>query len=230
MPRDLVPLDPENVTLADLAEAINDALTFSVAALQKVDVVAKVAGPQGIAGRDGIDGKPGGRGADGIGLLGAAIDEAGRLVLTLSNGVTVPLGVVRGDRGPAGADGESIRGEIGPAGPPGASVKGDPGPAGLDGESIQGERGYDGTGIQGAVIDRSGHLILTLTNGITIDVGPICGRDGNDADMSLIQQLVDRVDGLTREIELIRAETTKNLVEDAAFSNRIKSILEPMSI
>lgn len=36
----------------------------------------------------------------------------------------------------------------------------------------------DGVGFTGALIDRAGHLVLTLSDGGTKDVGPVVGRDG----------------------------------------------------
>jgi hypothetical protein len=51
--------------------------------------------------------------------------------------------------------------------------KGDQGERGMPGES-----GRDGTGLAGAIIDRSGSLILTMTDGTTRDLGPVIGKDG----------------------------------------------------
>lgn len=56
-------------------------------------------------------------------------------------------------------------GERGPKG-----EKGEPGPAGADGK--------DGIGLAGAVIDRDGALVVTLTNGEQKNLGPVVGRDG----------------------------------------------------
>lgn len=55
-----------------------------------------------------------------------------------------------------------------PAGP-----AGDPGPAGKDGD-----KGSDGIGLAGAMIDRDGHLVVTLTNGEAKQLGPVVGKDG----------------------------------------------------
>jgi hypothetical protein len=56
--------------------------------------------------------------------------------------------------------------------------KGDRGEPGLPGE--KGERGETGVGVAGALIDRSGVLILTLTDGTQRDLGPVVGKDGSD--------------------------------------------------
>lgn len=52
--------------------------------------------------------------------------------------------------------------------------KGEPG---QPGESIQGETGV---GVAGALIDRSGVLVLTLSDGTTRDLGSVVGKDGLD--------------------------------------------------
>ncbi|MGB3044546.1 MAG: hypothetical protein WBB98_15305 [Xanthobacteraceae bacterium] len=41
-----------------------------------------------------------------------------------------------------------------------------------------GEPGKDGVGVAGAVIDRDGSLVVTLSNGDTRQLGPVVGRDG----------------------------------------------------
>lgn len=40
------------------------------------------------------------------------------------------------------------------------------------------EKGADGIGLAGAMIDRKGHLIVTMTNGVPTDLGPVVGKDG----------------------------------------------------
>ena len=45
----------------------------------------------------------------------------------------------------------------------------------------------DGIGISGALIDRAGHLVVTLSNGLSTDVGPVVGRD---ADPDELRRLV----------------------------------------
>lgn len=42
-----------------------------------------------------------------------------------------------------------------------------------------GDPGRDGIGLAGAVIDRSGSLVVTLTNGEAKELGPIVGKDGD---------------------------------------------------
>jgi len=83
----------------------------------------------------------------------------------------------RGEAGVAGTQGESgTQGPVGPAGERGAQgERGEPGVAGT-----QGERGLPGFGLAGAFINKSGHLILTLSNGEAKDVGPVVGENGMD--------------------------------------------------
>lgn len=49
---------------------------------------------------------------------------------------------------------------------------------GLKGES--GEKGADGIGIAGAMIDRDGNLMATLSNGEVKNLGPVVGKDGTN--------------------------------------------------
>lgn len=43
-----------------------------------------------------------------------------------------------------------------------------------------GKDGVDGVGVAGALIDRTGDLVLTLSNGETRSLGPVVGKDGHD--------------------------------------------------
>lgn len=44
----------------------------------------------------------------------------------------------------------------------------------------KGDRGETGVGMAGAMIDRSGVLVLTLSNGEVRELGPVVGKDGRD--------------------------------------------------
>jgi hypothetical protein len=44
----------------------------------------------------------------------------------------------------------------------------------------KGDRGDAGTGITDALISREGHLVLTLSDGRSLNVGPVVGQDGRD--------------------------------------------------
>jgi hypothetical protein len=55
----------------------------------------------------------------------------------------------------------------------GVGMKGDPGDKGEPGT-----KGADGVGLAGAMIDRDGCLMATLTNGEVKNLGPVVGKDG----------------------------------------------------
>jgi hypothetical protein len=55
--------------------------------------------------------------------------------------------------------------------------RGEKGERGEPGESIRGETGV---GVAGALIDRSGVLVLTLSDGTQRDLGVVVGKDGQD--------------------------------------------------
>ena len=86
-----------------------------------------------------------------------------------------------GPQGPAGAPGQ--QGPAGPPGPQGPSGKdgrdGKPGPQGPKGpqgvNGVDGADGQDGRGIESAYIAADGSLVLTLTDGSELDVGPLSG-------------------------------------------------------
>lgn len=69
-----------------------------------------------------------------------------------------------------------------------APERGEKGDKGEPGESIRGECGV---GVAGALIDRSGVLILTLSDGTQRDLGVVVGRDGIDADMPSLERRID---------------------------------------
>jgi hypothetical protein len=50
-------------------------------------------------------------------------------------------------------------------------------PVAKDGKD--GTDGKDGVGLAGALIDRDGELVVTLTNGATKNLGPVVGKDGD---------------------------------------------------
>lgn len=80
-----------------------------------------------------------------------------------------------------------------------------------------GTDGKDGVGVAGAIINREGGLVLTLTNGETKDLGQVVGRDGQDgkagekgADgFSLKDFDIERPDERTLRFKFTRGETTE---------------------
>ena len=72
---------------------------------------------------------------------------------------------------------------------------------GSDGKD--GKDGRDGVGLAGAVVDRSGVLVLTLSDGSTRELGPVVGKDGEHGrdgqDGKDGEKGVDGRDGFTLE-------------------------------
>ena len=101
-------------------------------------------GEPGEPGAAGSAGQDGAAGQDGIGIRNAEINEAGELVITLSNGQVLNLGVVVGEDGQDGEDGKDGQdGEDGKDGQDGEDGKdGQDGEDGKDGQD--GEDGKDG--------------------------------------------------------------------------------------
>ena len=92
----------------------------------------------------------------------------------------------KGDTGKDGQQGEKgdkgDKGDPGDAGTPGQNVKN--GTNGINGaSSADGKNekdGKDGIGIAKAEINANGELVLTYTNGKTVNLGKIVGADGKD--------------------------------------------------
>ncbi len=85
-------------------------------------------------------------------------------------------------------------GQVGPVGPMGPQ-----GEKGLDGIGLSGENGADGVGIKSLSLWPSGHLIVDLTDGQSIDAGALPvkeGLAGKDADMSAVHALKSDVASL----------------------------------
>ena len=113
-------------------------------------------GEQGEQGPQGEKGEQGPAGEDGVGIRTAEIDAEGKLIVVLTNGERIDLGVVVGAAGQDGEDGK-------------------------DGED--GEDGKDGTGIRGIAYDgESGNLVITGTNGGTLFEGSVrCAHSYGEA-------------------------------------------------
>lgn len=99
-------------------------------------------------------------------ITGATINGSGHLILTLSNNSTVDAGLVKGSDGGTGA--------TGPTGATGSTgAKGDTGNTGSTGS-----QGIAGVSVTSAAVNGPGHLILTLSNGSTVDAGYVKGDTG----------------------------------------------------
>ena len=106
-----------------------------------------------------------------------------------------------------------INGKDGAPGAPGADGKdGEPGAAGS-----AGQKGADGIGLAGAMIDRDGNLMATLSNGEVKNLGPVVGKDGKNG--------TDGIGFDSFEIEYI-AETHEIAIKATA-AGRSKELRHP---
>lgn len=144
--------DAEPVTKDQIIEAVRSTDAVAVAVQQYIESNPPAPGKDGRDGVDGKDGAPGRDGADG---------KDGAPGLDGKDGAP-------GLNGKDGADGRD-----GEKGDPGE--RGDIGPIGE-----KGVPGKDGVGAAGALIDKAGNLILTLTDGTTRELGIVIGKDGVD--------------------------------------------------
>ena len=152
----------------------------------------RATGEKGEQGADGQDGKDG---ADGITpqlRIGSdsiwEISYDGRQTWTSLN---VKATGDKGDTGTAGKDGtDGLAPYIGTNGNwwlgdtdtgVRASVKGDKGSPGRSGATgADGKSGKDGVGISKAEINAAGELVLSYTDGTTVNLGKVVGADGKD--------------------------------------------------
>ena len=146
-------------------------------------------GKDGADGRDGSDGAAGRDGQDAPPVSDEQIAAAVARYLELNPPAPGENGRDGAD-GAAGKDGrDGIDGKDGAPGQNGADGRdGVDGAAGKDGRDgvdgkdgapgQNGADGRDGVGMAGAVIDRAGDLVMTLTNGEHKNLGPVLGKDG----------------------------------------------------
>ena len=123
--------------------------------------------------KDGEDGKPGldGKDADPVKVAALVAAEVEKAVSALPKPKD-------GEDGKPGANGEDVDTEA-VASLVEVSVQKAVAaiPVPKDGEP--GKPGADGIGLAGALIDRKGELVVTLTNGETKNLGPVVGKDGD---------------------------------------------------
>ena len=152
-------------------------------------------GEQGIQGVQGEKGDKGDQGEQGIqGVQGEKGDKGDQG----EQGIQGVQGE-KGDKGDQGEQGiQGVQGEKGDAGADGASgqngtngINGKNGVNGQDGQNGQdgkdGQDGAAGRGIDNAMIDNDGYLILTMTDGTTINAGlvrdtsAVANKEANDS-------------------------------------------------
>lgn len=95
---------------------------------------------------------------------------------------------------------------------------------GKDGEKGErGEKGADGVGASGAMIDRDGALVLTMTNGEAKNLGVVVGKDGKDG-----LNGKDGVDGLSLEsFDLEYLDESHEIRIKASAAGRVKEVRFP---
>lgn len=87
---------------------------------------------------------------------------------------------------------------------------------GADGrDGKDGADGRDGVGLAGALLDRAGNLVLTLTDGSTRDLGPVIGKDGAPGKdgrdgFSLDDFDVEKRDARTVVLKFTRGDVTES--------------------
>lgn len=152
---------------------------------QGIQGVAGKDGKDGINGTDGVNGKDGTDGKDGVGINTVNITEDGKLNITLTNGTTLNLGTIKGEKGDKGDTG--VQGEKGDKGDTGEQgiqgVAGKDGKDGINGtdgvDGKDGTNGKDGVGIANVLINTSGELELTFSDGQQINLGNVKGSKGD---------------------------------------------------
>lgn len=171
--------DGISVSSAEINSEGELVLSFSNGQRANVGAVVGAKGEQGLQGAQGEKGDKGENGlngSDGIGVKKSEINSAGELVITYTNDLTENLGPVVGAKGDKGDKGDQgVQGEKGEKGERG--VQGEKGDAGLNG--TDGKDGKDGTGINNIEISNDGNLLITLTNGTSLNLGNIKGAKGD---------------------------------------------------
>lgn len=168
--------DGRSITLASVNSDGQLVITYSDGSSVNLD---KLVGINGIDGKDGTDGK------DGVGINTVNITEDGKLNITLTNGTTLNLGTIKGEKGDKGDTG--VQGEKGDKGDTGEQgIQGVAGKDGINGtngvDGKDGTNGKDGVGIANVLINTSGELELTFSDGQQINLGNVKGSKGEKGD------------------------------------------------
>ena len=117
-----------------------------------------------------LQGAPGEPGKDGVGISTLLIDSEGKLVVVLTNGQTITLGVVKGEKGDPGEKGE--KGDPGEKG-----EKGDPGKDGKDGKDASSAT-FAANGLA-YVIDKEENCAIITGRGLCPDLDLVIPEEIN---------------------------------------------------
>ena len=141
--------------LGELVLVYSDDSTVNLGTIVGKDGEKGETGAQGEKGETGAQGDKGDAGEDGIGIAEAAINEEGILIITLTDGTEKNLGTVVGKDGAKGDQGE--KGETG-------------------------AKGEDGIGVSGAEINDNGQLVISYSDGNSVNLGKVIGAKGDKGD------------------------------------------------
>lgn len=121
------------------------------------------------------EGRRGDKGEPGTGIRSIEQSQDDGFVINLTDGKSIPIKLPpaqRGDPGPEGMRGErGQRGEQGRSGRNGVGIDGRPG-----------DPGNDGIGIDSAVVNSTGELLIGLTDGNLLRLGKVVGPPGRTGD------------------------------------------------
>lgn len=136
------------------------------------ELVAEI--PQPKDGKDGADGKD----ADVEAVATLVVEQSKDVVAALADEIRQVRETVSAlPTAPEPMDKDAIVAEVRALIPdPQPGKDGAPGEIGPKGD--KGDPGADGIGLAGAIIDRHGELVVTLTNGEAKTLGPVIGKDG----------------------------------------------------
>ena len=128
-------------------------------------------------------------GKDGVGIKTAAFSDSNELIITLTDGTVLNLGVADGLNGKDGTNGKD--GANGADGKDGVGItsaninaEGQLVLSFSDGKTVNldkvvGMNGKDGIGVSSANINTNGELVITYTNGQTANLGVVVGTKGD---------------------------------------------------
>lgn len=185
------PVEGQTFTLSDIKSLIAEGVEKSISALPQ--------GPQGAPGVDGRDGEKGDTGPAGNDGRSITVEDVlptlKQIVSEEVSKLPKPERGEKGEPGDRGADGtpasvdeeeiaEKVLSQVMEA------LKSIPVPKdGKDGRD--GIDGKDGVGATSAMIDRNGELVLTMSDGKTIQLGCVVGKDGRSIEETSIKSMVE---------------------------------------
>lgn len=162
-------------------------------------------GAAGVDGKDGLNGKDGANGIDGKSITLADVQPIlSEAIKTMQESATKALD---------------------------AAIKAIPAPIngkdGIDGKDgamgDRGEKGADGIGLAGAMLDREGALLVTLTNGEVKSLGVVVGKDGSHGANGK-----DGLDGISLDaFDMDYIEETHEVRIKASCAGRTKELRYP---